>query len=46
DVLRRTDAVLEMVMAALKDDQQISPSPGALRAPPSPLRGEGESARG
>jgi very-short-patch-repair endonuclease len=43
DVLKRTDTVLELVMAALKD--QTSPSPGALRAPPSPQRGEGKSAR-
>jgi len=46
DVLKRTDTVLEMVMTALKYDQETCPSPGALRAPPSPLRGEGKSARG
>jgi very-short-patch-repair endonuclease len=46
DVLKRTDTVLELVMAALKGNRQISPSPGALRAPPSPLRGEGKSGRG
>jgi very-short-patch-repair endonuclease len=45
DVLKRTDTVLELVMAALKDDQG-SPSPGALpRATLSP-RGEGKRARG
>jgi len=43
DVLKRTDTVLELVMAALKDDQQNSPFPGA---PPSPQRGEGKRARG
>jgi hypothetical protein len=36
DVLRNTDGVLETIMSALV------PSPGALRAPPSPLRGEGK----
>jgi len=46
DVLKRTDTVLELVMAALKDDQQNSPSPGALRAPPSPRWGEGKRVRG
>ena len=46
DVLRQTETVLEFVMAALKDRPQTSPSPGALRAPPSPLRGEGKRARG
>jgi very-short-patch-repair endonuclease len=35
DVLRNTDGVLEMILDAL------APSPGALRAPPSPLRGYG-----
>jgi very-short-patch-repair endonuclease len=46
DVLKRTDTVLELVLAALKDDQQNSSSPGALRAPPSPRRGEGKRACG
>ena len=42
DVLRNTDGVLDVVRAHLS--QQISdPSPGALRAPPSPLRGEGNA---
>jgi hypothetical protein len=36
DVLKNTDGVLEMIMSVLND----SPSPGALRAPPSPRRGE------
>ncbi len=40
DLLARTDTVLELIMDALKDEG--SPSPGALRAPPSPL-GEGRS---
>jgi very-short-patch-repair endonuclease len=46
DVLKRTDTVLEVVLAALKDDRQNFPSPGALRAPPSPQRGEGKRVRG
>ena len=37
DVLQNTDGVLEMIHSALK-----TPSPGSLRAPPSPLRGEGK----
>ena len=32
DVLRNTDGVLEMILGALA----TAPSPGALRAPPSP----------
>src|SRR5205807_9314645 len=39
DVLRNTDGVLEMVLSALA----TAPSPGALRASPSP---QGESGRG
>jgi very-short-patch-repair endonuclease len=39
DVLRNTNGVLEAIAGALIND--IGPSPGALRAPPSPLRGEG-----
>jgi len=42
DVLQQTNSMLEMIMAALNDRQPVSPSPGALRAPPSPLRGEGK----
>jgi len=36
DVLKNTEGVLELILIALKD----RPSPGALRAPPSPRRGE------
>ena len=46
DVLKRTDTVLELIMAELQGIRRDSPSPGALRAPPSPLRGEGKRARG
>lgn len=46
DVLRQTNAVLEQVLQALEQAETSSPSPGALRAPPSPLRGEGKGARG
>jgi very-short-patch-repair endonuclease len=42
DVLKRTDTVLELVMAALDS----SPSPGALRAPPSPQGERGKRVRG
>jgi very-short-patch-repair endonuclease len=42
DVLRAADSVLEMIVAAL-NSASIAPSPGALRAPPSPRRGEGTS---
>jgi very-short-patch-repair endonuclease len=38
DVLKNTEGVLELILIALKD----RPSPGALRAPPSPQRGEGK----
>jgi very-short-patch-repair endonuclease len=42
DVLRNTNSVLEAVLSSI----EARPSPGALRAPPSPQRGEGkESAR-
>jgi very-short-patch-repair endonuclease len=44
DVLARTDTVLELIMDALKDEG--SPSPGALRAPPSPQRERGKRDRG
>jgi very-short-patch-repair endonuclease len=40
DVLRNTTAVLELIVIALNE----RPSPGALRAPPSPRGGEGKSA--
>jgi very-short-patch-repair endonuclease len=43
DVLKNTDSVLETIAAAMNGEGR--PSPGALRAPPSPLRGEGKSAR-
>jgi very-short-patch-repair endonuclease len=36
DVLRNTQGVLEVIVSAL----ETSPSPGALRAPPSPRVGE------
>ena len=45
DVLKRTDVVLEIVMTALKNDPRNSPSPGVLRAPPSPPTGEGKRAQ-
>ena len=41
DVLKHTDAVLETIMARLNE---FEASPGALRAPRSPLRGEGKPA--
>ncbi len=37
DVLKNTEAVLELIFVTLEE----RPSPGALRAPPSPRRGEG-----
>src|SRR5882724_10354365 len=37
DVLGNTDGVLEVILSAF-----APPSPGALRPPPSPLRGEGK----
>jgi len=43
DVLQRRGAVLEDLLAKLGLND---PSPGALRAPPSPTRGEGDRARG
>ena len=43
DVLQRREAVLEDLLAKLT---RIDPSPGALRAPPSPTRGEGDRALG
>ena len=44
DVLRNTDGVLEMILRALA----TAPSPGALRAPPSPQgeRGKRSARRG
>jgi very-short-patch-repair endonuclease len=42
DVLGNTAAVRETI-AALVSDPLAVPSPGALRAPPSPTRGEGKS---
>ncbi len=38
DVLKNTDGVLSMIADALG----TSPSPGSLRSPPSPTRGEGK----
>jgi very-short-patch-repair endonuclease len=38
DVLQNTDGVLELIVIALNE----RPSPGALRAPPSPQGGEGK----
>jgi very-short-patch-repair endonuclease len=40
EVLGNTHGVLEIISAHLMRDH---PSPGALRAPPSPLRGEGNA---
>jgi very-short-patch-repair endonuclease len=40
DVLKRTDSVLEKILVTL-DSEDRYPSPGALRAPPSPTGGEG-----
>jgi very-short-patch-repair endonuclease len=42
DVLRNTDGVLEMIFDAL----ETPPSPGALRAPPSPQGERGRGVRG
>lgn len=39
DVLKQTNSVLEVISSAL--NRPDGPSPGALRAPPSPLQGEG-----
>jgi very-short-patch-repair endonuclease len=41
DVLKNTETVLESIFMALEE----RPSPGALRAPPSPRRGEGKIRR-
>jgi very-short-patch-repair endonuclease len=41
DVLKNTESVLELIFVALEE----RPSPGALRAPPSPQRGEGKDHR-
>ena len=42
DVLKNTDAVLEVILSALA----TAPSPGALRAPPSPQGERGRGVRG
>ena len=42
DVLKNTDAVLEVILSTLA----TAPSPGALRAPPSPQGERGRGARG
>jgi very-short-patch-repair endonuclease len=44
DVLKNTQGVLEVISNALAE-AVASPSPGSLRSPPSPTRGEGRSAR-
>jgi very-short-patch-repair endonuclease len=41
DVLKNTEAILQLIFIALEE----RPSPGALRAPPSPRRGEGTGHR-
>jgi very-short-patch-repair endonuclease len=41
DVLKNTDGVLEVISLALAEEAK-SPSPGSLRSPPSPTRGEGK----
>ena len=38
DVLKNAEGVLELILVALEN----RPSPGTLRAPSSPLRGEGK----
>jgi very-short-patch-repair endonuclease len=43
DVLSNTNGVLEVVLAQLTTSDSSTPSPGALRAPPSPLRREGKN---
>jgi len=42
DVLKNTRAVLEAISATLVKVEAKSPSPGSLRSPPSPTRGEGK----
>jgi very-short-patch-repair endonuclease len=46
EVLQQTSSVLQVIVQTLQDIERKSPSPGALRAPPSPLRGEGNAPRG
>jgi very-short-patch-repair endonuclease len=41
DVLKNTRGVVEIISNSLVSAETKSPSPGALRAPPSPTRGEG-----
>ena len=41
DILKNTQAVLEVVSNALAESEASAPSPGSLRSPPSPTRGEG-----
>ena len=41
DVLKNTQAVMEVISNALETSGAKSPSPGSLRSPPSPTRGEG-----
>jgi len=41
DVLKNTQAVMEVISNALETSGVQSPSPGSLRSPPSPTRGEG-----
>ncbi len=40
DVLKNTQSVMEVISDALSE-AKVSPSPGSLRSPPSPTRGEG-----
>ena len=42
DVLKNTRGVLEVISGALARAEVKSPSPGSLRSPPSPTRGEGK----
>ena len=42
DVLKDTNGVLEVILSAI----EASPSPGALRAPPSPQGERGRGVRG
>jgi very-short-patch-repair endonuclease len=42
DVLKNTRGVLEAISTALVEAEEKHPSPGSLRSPPSPTRGEGK----
>jgi very-short-patch-repair endonuclease len=41
DILKNAQGVLEVISAALDERAKKTPSPGSLRSPPSPTRGEG-----